>query len=48
MKVFEADWRSAAAPMKEPGTDLPNNTVASTAEKVAKSIDRELPLRSDL
>jgi len=43
MKVFEADWRSAAAPRKEPGTDLPNNTAASTAKKVAKSIARELP-----
>jgi hypothetical protein len=48
MKVFEADWRSAAAPMKEPGTDLPNNTAASTAKKVANSIARELPHRSDL
>ena len=43
MKVFEADWRSAAAPRKEPGTDLPNNTAARTAKKVAKSIARDLP-----
>jgi hypothetical protein len=43
MKGFEADWRSASAPRKEPGTDLPNNTAASTAKKPAKSIARELP-----
>ena len=43
MKVFEADWLSAVAPRKEPSTDLPNNTAASTAKKVAKSIARELP-----
>jgi phosphatidylserine/phosphatidylglycerophosphate/cardiolipin synthase-like enzyme len=43
MKVFEADWRSAASPRKEPDTDLPDNTAASTAKKVAKSIARELP-----
>lgn len=43
MKVFEADWRSAASPRKEPGADLPTNTAASTAKKVAKSVARELP-----
>ena len=43
MKVFEADWRFAAAPRKEPATEGAKNTAASTAKKVAKSIARDLP-----
>lgn len=43
LKVFEADWSSAAAPRKQPDTDDPNLTAASTAKKVAKSIAKELP-----
>jgi cardiolipin synthase A/B len=42
-KMFEADWRFAAAPRKEPAAEGTNNTVASTAKKVAKSIARDLP-----
>jgi phosphatidylserine/phosphatidylglycerophosphate/cardiolipin synthase-like enzyme len=42
-RIFEADWESAIASVKELNLEAPNATVAKAAKKVAKSVAKDLP-----